>query len=379
MTSKTEDARREYGTGSKFPGKRDGIWVIRFYGDDGRRHTESTGERGKAGETAARRLLRKRLGEVDSGKHAPDAKKLRLSDLRQLVLDDYELNARVSTRRVRAAFDHLEEYFGHTPVPSIARRMPEYLALRKREEAKPGTLRNEAAALRRGCRLALKAGILPAMPVVETVAPAEPRKGFVPAKAVNAIERALPDYLRPYCRFLYLSGWRRSKAAELEWKHVDLDRGVIEAPGGTANKKAPGTLPFHSDPRLDHLIREQRKRTERWQKEHGEIVQLVFWRPTPKGARPVGDFRDEWAAAVKAAGRPDTRVHDFRRTRATLWDQAGVSMKEAMTLGGWSAPATYLGYVQVPQSSLEGALEKAAAAEGADTRTRAARGTKRPR
>lgn len=336
--------RRPRGTGSIFTKR--GIYWVKYYFRK-KPYYKTTGKRGPEGLKAARDILRG-VGSLD-----PAADKVSLRHLRVLIEADYALKDQVSVGHTLAAFDRLEDYFGDTPVLDAVKEMDAYLKTRKKSGAKPGTLRREVAAFRRGCTLAAEKGLIPGRPVIRSVAASPPRQGFVPAKAQETIEKNLPAELAVFVRFLYLSGWRRGKAASLTWKDVHMEEGAIDAPSShAANKLRPGKLYFRMDPAMEELIEDRHAAT-------GGLG-YVF---TYEGA-PIGDFRTEWKAAVKAALRPDTRLHDYRRTRATLWDQAGIPMSEAMALGGWETPKTYLGYVQVQRSRLEEALAKAAVAEG---------------
>jgi hypothetical protein len=81
--------KRERGEGRIF--LRGKIWWVQ-YGHRGRDHRESS----KSPERkVALRLLKKRLAEVHSGRHAPAAEKVTLADLRQLLEADHRLNGLV--------------------------------------------------------------------------------------------------------------------------------------------------------------------------------------------------------------------------------------------------------------------------------------------
>src|SRR4051794_21546523 len=47
------------------------------------------------------------------------------------------------------------------------------------------------------------------------------RQGFVEPGVFEKIVEALPEYIRDFVRFAYLTGWRRGEIASLEWSAVD--------------------------------------------------------------------------------------------------------------------------------------------------------------
>jgi integrase len=363
-------AKRPRGTGSIFT-KRGVVWIK--YHDRGVAYRESTAKRGKEGHTAAGRLLKQRAGQIYSGKFRPRAEQVRVADLRRLVEADYAANERKSARRVTAAFDHLEEYFTHTPAIDIPRKATAYIAHRKKEKAKPATVAKEIAALRRGFTLAVRAGILAERPILPMPTIQNARQGFADDKTMATVLKHLPDYLAPFAEFLYRTAWRRGEGEALRWVDIDMAAGEIRLHGSATKTGAARTFPYTSDPRLAAIIADRLEATKAWERERGELVPLVFWRPTKRGAKPLGDFRDAWETAVKAAAVPGLLVHDLRRSRARIWSQAGVPDRVGMQLGGWATRSVYDRYRIVSGADMRDALKKATRGEGG---TRAGRAGK---
>jgi len=356
----SEKKRRPRGTGGWFT-KRSIYWIKFYHGKEAQ--YESTGKRGKEGEKVARALLKRRLAEIETGKFAPKADKLTLEDLERLVLADYELHGKRSAARIKQSFAHLKEHFGNDPAPSIPRRMREYMADRKREGAGDGTIAAELTAVRRGFTLAAQDGLVAWRPVFPKAPEPGRRTGFIDEGEMAKILVALRAHLRPYVRFLFLTAWRRNEAAGLLWEHVDLDAGEIRLPGTLTKNGVDRLLPFHSDPRLDQIIRDQWARAEEWKAQRGEVVRTVFSRPSKSGAKRIVDFRKSWEDATEAAGKPDLLIHDLRRSRARLWSEAGIAESVSMQLGGWETASVFKRYRIVPTKDMERALEKAAERE----------------
>ena len=145
--------------------------------------------------------MNKRAGERHAGKFRPSAEKLRVEDLKRLVVLDHELNDRRSKKRVGRCFAHLEEFFRHVPVIDVPRRMTEYIAHRKAEGAAASTIRNEKNALGRGFTLACRDGLLSDRPVLPTVRVTAVRTGFVDDETMAKVLRALPDHMRAFSEF----------------------------------------------------------------------------------------------------------------------------------------------------------------------------------
>lgn len=89
------------GQGSVYRRKGSPYWWISF-SHRGTKHRESSeSER----ESVARKLLRKRLGEIDAGTFAPG--KQTVAEILALVITDYEANGRASIDRCKLAVKHL--------------------------------------------------------------------------------------------------------------------------------------------------------------------------------------------------------------------------------------------------------------------------------
>ena len=140
-------------------------------------------------------------------------------------------------------------------------------------------------------------------------------------------------YLRPVARFAYLTGWRvPSEALMRQWKHVDLEAGMVRLePGETKNRKGP-MFPFGRSPELKALLEEQRARTSALVELTGEEIAWVFHRQGSRISRNT--LSSAWRTACKKAGLEGKIPHDFRRTAVRNLERAGVSRSVAMKLTG---------------------------------------------
>ena len=224
--------RRAPGTGGVYK-RGDTFWIRYSY--HGRKIRESSGspQRGEAV-----KLLRRRLAEMGSGRLVgPDADRTTFDEMADMLLADYGLNGRRSEARVRVALAHLRAFFTFAKVPT-SDRIGAYIRLRQADEAAPASIRYELAMLKRAFTLALRAGKASHRPYIPSVSVDNARKGFFEPADFEAVEPNLPESLRPFMRFLYLTGWRAGEARGLTWAGIDFAAGVVRLePGVTKNRE----------------------------------------------------------------------------------------------------------------------------------------------
>src|SRR5258706_47656 len=136
--------------------RRGTVWWI-CYSQGGHTYRESSRSSRKK---VARDLLKKRLGEIGSGRLiGPNAEKVTLGDLGEMLFADYEARGLKSLVRMRQHIKHLAEYFGgHARALDITwDAATRYIAHRRQEVvdpltgdkvagAKPATIKGELAA-----------------------------------------------------------------------------------------------------------------------------------------------------------------------------------------------------------------------------------------
>src|SRR5215471_9725309 len=111
--------------------KRGSVYWISYYhrGKEYRESSESENE------SQARKLLKKRLGEIGSGKLiGPIEEKLTFDQLAQDLITDYEVNGKRSLESVKLSIFHLRCFFGFDKALSITTdRIRTYIANRQQE------------------------------------------------------------------------------------------------------------------------------------------------------------------------------------------------------------------------------------------------------
>jgi integrase len=233
---------RARGTGSVYqrPGRTP--WWIKYYDGSGTAHRESSGSTVKSD---AERLLKKRLGEVASGRRlvGPGLERTTFEDLERLILEDYRLNERKSADSVRQSFRALRERFSGWRARDITYdELTSYAAARG---AKAATVRREFALLHRAFILAARAGKAEC-PAFPTIRVQNARSGFFEQEQWEAVRENLPEHARDVGDFAYLTGWRVMEILTLAWRQVDS--GFVRLSGTTTKNGVGRAFPFKGVP-----------------------------------------------------------------------------------------------------------------------------------
>jgi integrase len=365
---------------------RGGYWKIDVM-LNGHRHRESSGSKKKSD---AVKLLRKRLEEAASGTFIPDADKVLVSDILNMLVADN----RVKGNRSRAKLKRICEEFDVIPAKAedgsapftrawwramdkvaapfsagwkaraiTTDRARSYQAARLKEGAALGTVNQELAALRRAFKIAVEADRLPKAPVIKTPTPKNARTGFFTTDELARVLAELPEAVEPVVRFAALTGWRKQEVLDLLWVNVDWDAGEVRL---ETSKNGEGRVfPFRVLPPLKALLIEQRERTRALERETGGIIKPVFHRHRRKldgkvaWVRPIRSIQVDWDNACERAG-VDMLFHDLRRTAVRNLERAGVPRSVAMSFTGHKTEAVYRRYAIVDKSAQEEGVAKLA-------------------
>lgn len=132
--------------------KRGSVYWIAYYhrGKEYRESSESESE------SQARKLLKKRLGEMHSGMFIPDEYRLTFDELVEGLKNDYRVNGRRSLKTVEFYIPHLRGFFGFDRAIDVTPdRVKAYQVKRLEEKASNATVNREVAVLGRMLSLAL--------------------------------------------------------------------------------------------------------------------------------------------------------------------------------------------------------------------------------
>jgi integrase len=336
--------------------QRGSVWWIAFYhrGREIRQSSESESE------TQARKLLKKRMGELTGGRFIVDEEKVTFEQLVVDLKNDYQVNGKRSWASVNYYLPHLRSFFGFDRAIDITPdRVRAYQNLRLGEGAANASVNREVATLARMLSLGVDAGKLSRKPRFQMLAENNVRQGFLEHGDFLKLLGNLPEHLEPLVEFLYLSGWRKGEAVKLEWRDVDLNGKAVRLRIENSKNKEARILPLTG--RLLEIV-EQRKSARRLD------CPYVFHM---KG-RPIKEFRKTWRAACISAGvgrleeLPDSKkkkytgiiVHDLRRCAARNLSRAGVPEAVAMEITGHKTRSMYRRYRIVDERDLREATAR---------------------
>ena len=323
--------------------KRGSAWWVGYY-HRGKEFRESTGSESEA---QARRLLKKRLGEIGRGRLiGPVEEKVTFEEMAEDLLRDYETNGKRSVRSAKLSVSHLRGFFGLDRALDITTdRVRAYISGRQEDGASNGSINRELAGLKRMFSLAVQAGKLSSRPYIPALEENNARQGFLDHGSFLALREALPEYLKDPVTFLYLSGWRVSEMKALECRDVDLAGKVVRLRPEISKNKDGRILPLSGE--ILEVIETARE------KRRPDCL-FVFH----LDGEPIGDFRKSWRKACTAAGLDGIIVHDLRRTAIRNMVRAGIPERVAMSLSGHKTRSIFDRYNIVSEADLAEATER---------------------
>jgi integrase len=355
--------------------KRGNFYWIKYY-RNGKPYRESSESKK---ESDAKRLLKKREGEISQGK-LPGIyfEKVRFDELAEGFLADYRVNQKKSLERAEHSVKHLKSAFEGLRVVDITTpRIQSYIEDRMKwsctdcnkdfhaqdfcphcssKDLNPGasnaTINRELAALKR--MLNLGAQQTPAkvdrVPYIPMMKENNIRKGFFEHADFLALKDALPSYLKGFSTFAYKVGWRVSEITGLTWKHVDLANGIVRLEPGESKNDEGRTV------YLDDELKEVFNRQWKNRKQNKKLTSYVF--PNGDGISKIKDFRGSWKKACKDAGIGKRLFHDFRRTAVRNMIRSGIPEGIAMKISGHKTRSVFDRYNIVSDTDLKLAAQK---------------------
>lgn len=162
-------------------------------------------------------------------------------------------------------------------------------------------------------------------------------------RKIHESEKAKHWDLVDFTDFMLATGLRIGEAAAVTWAVLDLDAGTVEVRGKVKRLKGTGLViePTTKSPsgyrtlELPRWAVEMLKRRRRWWKPNS--LGVVFTAPLG-GLRDPSNTQGDLRVIFDEAGYPWVTSHVYRKTVATLMDQAGLTARAA---------ADQLGHAQV--------------------------------
>jgi integrase len=340
--------------------RRGQVWWIKYY-VNGRPMRESTGVVSDTDTppNEAKRIMKVKEGKAANGEPVMQrTDRVRYDEAAKDLRTHYKTTGARDITEVEKRLKHLDVFFaGYRLVGIGAAEVAKYVAKRQAAGAANGTVNRELAVLARMLKLAYEHTKLARMPIIRKLREAAPRSGFVERPALEAIVEKLPEPHGLAIRLCYTLAWRRAEVFSLQWRHVDLDRGIVRLePGETKNGE--GRTAFLTGELLDGL-RDYRTKVEALQRRLERVIPDVFVRLKGKLAgQRLGSFRKRWDRACEAAGVPGLLVHDLRRSGVRNLVRAGVSEHTAMKISGHLTRSVFDRYDIVSESDLQEAAQR---------------------
>lgn len=366
------------------------LWVAYYsHGKEEReaaRHVR-TGDKLEASEKnrrEAERFLKHRLGEIAAERHGgrafvgPQQERVTINELLDALETDFRLRDKWGAK-VSSNVKPLREHFGTwRAVEVTSNAIGTYIEDLREQGYSNATVNRRTQLLGQAFKTAIRNKQISSAPFIPRLSEVgNERQGFFETADFEAVVSHLPEYLRDFCRFGFVTGWRKGSILSLRWSDVGED--VIYLRAKNSKTRKPETIPVEGDL---HEIIERRRDAAILKGKDGNtrFAEYVFH----CDGEPVGDFRKAWASACVAAGlgkmvcpkcgsesaekmcescEVATRYsgklfHDFRRTASRNFIAAGVPQAVAMKITGHRTDSMFRRYAIVNEEQKREALAK---------------------
>jgi integrase len=325
------------------------------------------GSTGKTDEAAAKREMAKRREELRQGDSVAHEERLRLSDLKTLISENYDRKKRKSKSTMLSTWKHLDQFFGERCKASrIGHRIDRYIMQRREQGAAEGSIRTELALLDRAFNLALRAKRIShrTRPYIEKpdLDPTAVRRGFfyretierltAPCDCPKGTERGVPNgelrcwhlprRIADVVELLFFCPWRVGAARRLEWRDYDeTDAALTLRPEiNKTGHELQVPVDAENTPELKANIERQkaRRRPNCPYIFHGKRCGRPRFDKAGNRRPCLGNFRKVWNIACAGIGMAGRIPHDLRRSGIKHYISAGVDPHIVMR---WSGHRTF--------------------------------------
>src|SRR5262249_24377111 len=222
------------GDGRVYPQKKSPFWWIAYY-HHGREVREvakhvRTGKKLEATEANlkdAEKFLNERRGEMLAESHGgrafdgPRQERIRVGDLLDALEADYRLRDKDSPQ-FKSHLRRVREYFGGWRATEVtADSVAAYIEQLREQEYSTAAINRATQLLRQAYELAMRDKKLSGAPRIEHLSEiGNERQGFFETADFEAVVSRLPEYLKDFSRFGFITGWRKGSIESLRWRDV---------------------------------------------------------------------------------------------------------------------------------------------------------------
>jgi integrase len=216
----------------------------------------------------------------------------------------------------------------------------------------PATVNRSTQLLAQAYQLAIRRSRLATAPPIRRLSEAgNARQGFFTETEFRKLLEHLPEHLKDFVLFAYLTGWRKGETASLRWEDVDGD--VIRLRSVNSKNREGRTVPLVGE--LGDLM-ERRKAARRVVRKEGPTLlsEFVFHR----NGKRITSIRKAWATACTFVNLPGRLFHDLRRCAVRNMVRAGVPTDVARSISGHKTASIFARYNIVAEDQKRDALER---------------------
>jgi integrase len=367
------------------------FWWVGYYAH-GKQQREGachvrTGEKLEATEKnrrEAERFLKHRLDALAAERGGgrafvgPEQKRVTVNEILDALESDLKLRDKWGPKCASVAKSLRERFGAWRAIDLSTEAIGKYIEALRAEGYSNATVNRRTQYLSQAFKVAIRNKRLAQQPFIPRLSEVgNARQGFFETAEFESVIAKLPEYLRDFCRFGFLTGWRKGSIDSLRWANVGED--VIYLRAENSKTRKAETMPLEGE--LLALI-ERRRAESVIQAENAEprFAEYVFHR---NGER-ITEFRKAWATACVAAGlgkmvcpkcraegstrtceacgvatRYSGRIfHDFRRTASRNMISAGVPQAVAMKITGHKTDSMFRRYAIVNEEQKREALAR---------------------
>ncbi len=240
----------------------------------------------------------------------------------------------------------MEEDFARVrAVELTAEKLDAYKKGKLGEAYAPATINRRLVFLLRCYSLAIKRGHLTTKPHVDLLPVSNARQGFFENSDFRKVYAHLPDDLKDFALFAFLTAWRKGEVSCLKWKHVQ--NGMVRIPAEETKNGVARSVVIAGE--LTEII--ERRQAARLS--DNMLTDFIFHR----GGERITEFRKSWASACKHAGCAGRLFHDLRRSGVRNMIRSGIPQNVAMKISGHETVAMFKRYDICDEADLRAAAE----------------------